>query len=34
MTRGEALDAQVIGQPRLRLDPVFDRDHRKSAPQG
>ena len=28
--RGEALDAEVVGKPRLRGDPVLDRDHRES----
>ena len=30
--RGQLPDAQAIEQPHLRVDPVFDRDHRKIGP--
>ena len=29
--RGEALDAEPVGEPRLRVDPVLDRDQREIA---
>ena len=32
--RGKALDAQMIGEPRLRFDPVLDRDHRELGAPG
>ena len=32
--RGEALDAEAVGEARLRLDPVLDRDHREVRAPG
>jgi hypothetical protein len=32
--RGEALDAEVVGEAALRLDPVLDRDHREVGAPG
>ena len=32
--RGEAPDAEAVGEPRLRIDPVLDRDDRKVRAPG
>jgi hypothetical protein len=32
ITAANRVDAQHIGQARLRVDPVFDRDHREVGP--
>ena len=32
--RGEALDAELVGEARLRCDPVLDRDHREIRAPG
>ena len=32
--RGEALDAEAVGQARLRIDPVLDRDHGEAGAVG
>ena len=34
ITAANCRDAEAVGQPRLRVDPVLDRDQRKVAPQG